>query len=75
MKRVIPSVEEIVQSFVDNRTQPIIVDGKVKYQGDVFYSDISYLVRTVYKLKHGKAEIMFQQICAGLRAKNFWVHS
>jgi hypothetical protein len=70
-----PTSEEVIQYFVDSYKRPIsTAPDKVIYEGDVFYSDITYHIKHVLKMKDQGFK-MFSAVCDGLRARKYWVHS
>jgi hypothetical protein len=75
VKKKMPSTDEIIQHFVDSRSNPVYKGGTKIFEGDIFYSDISYYIHNVLKAKGPWATNMFMDVCNGLRARKFWVHS
>jgi hypothetical protein len=61
---------QIAEEIAQGRLTPFEMSGKT-WQGDVFYSDISYAI----KLNRINDSAAFSAICARLRELNFYVHS
>jgi len=72
----IPSVDEIVQHFVETRTKPFKTLSGLMYEGDVFYSDIYTYLKNVVKIKNTYVlRAVYKDVCDKLRDKHFFIHS
>ena len=65
-------VSELVKDMADGMRKPFTAFGQ-EWQGDIFYSNIHLTLQHTYG-KH-YPDHLHKQVCDGLRAEGFYIHS